>query len=108
METIVRIEGNIQWTTFRDPSSGMWIAESESLGLTLEAETYTELVTTIGEGVDLLMHDLAKSGELESFLKEHNWVATTPLPQHAKSVKFDIPWYLLAGSPGHDRNKTAH
>ena len=52
---------------YRNPD-GVWIAVSDPLGLTVEAESWSELFKAIDETMNLILRDVLKRGELEKYL----------------------------------------
>src|SRR5437867_10924108 len=96
---IVRCEGQVVWTAFRDPASERWVAVCEPLKLTTEANTWPELQAEAYEALLLLLRDLLETGELPEFLSEHGWRCEGPLPLDvpASEVLFDLPAPILLG-----------
>jgi hypothetical protein len=92
-QLIVQIEGNIQWQTAREPTTGVWIAVSPQLNLNASGDTWGELTEAMNEATAMLFTDLLESGELAAFLREHGW-QSSPLPSPGKRVKFDVPLSL--------------
>jgi hypothetical protein len=94
---VVRCEGQVVWTAFRDPASGRWVGVCEPLKLATEAETWAELQAESYDALLLLLRDLMETGELEAFLKEHGWRCEGPLPLDvpASEVVFDLPAPIL-------------
>lgn len=92
---LIRIEAKIPWMAWQDRHSGRWIAACEPLNLVLEGQTQAELSATISEGLQLLFHDLAESGDLSEFLRARGWrQAGQPYPEQS-DVEFAVPWELL-------------
>ena len=90
---IVQIEGNIQWQTAREPTTGVWIGVSPQLNLNASGDTWGELTEAMNEATAMLLTDLLESGQLGTFLREHGW-QSSPLPAPGKRVKFDVPLSL--------------
>ena len=92
----IEIESNLEWTAAHT-NSGVWVAECEPLGLTMEGKTPDELHDVIGEACGALFADLLKDDELDDFLQAHGWRATNlPETPSVGEVEFDVPWSLVA------------
>jgi hypothetical protein len=106
MQTLVRIDGNVQWQTLRG-RGGNWVAACQPLKITLQAETWAGLMETIAEALDALLKDLLTSHELDSFLREHGWafVGQVQIPQHVENVRFDVPFFLAMTAQPNDSQR---
>jgi hypothetical protein len=60
--------------------------------LTVQAETYADLMEDIGLALDALLQDLFESKELDPFLREHGWHLMQRLPEPRDAVRFDVPF----------------
>jgi predicted RNase H-like HicB family nuclease len=102
MQTInvVHIQTNLPWGVFK-AQGGNWIAVCEPLGLSVQSETWSELMEDIGETLNAMLQDLLSSNELEKFLRDHGWEAAGPIPRHPDGpVRFDVPFIpAMMGSP---------
>ena len=90
--TLVRIEGNLQWKYLR-AKTGEWVAVCDAMRLTVEANTFSELMEDINLTLDAVFRDLLTSHELDRFLNEHGWKAVGMIPQDPNNVKFDMPFF---------------
>ena len=98
-EMIVRVDANVQWQVAAHQYS--WVGVCEPLKLTVEADTYGELMESISETLDAVLSDLMKSNELPLFLKTHGWTLATPLPAKPEDVRFDVPFIpAMIGADG--------
>lgn len=91
---IVRFEANVnvQWEYCYDADLGLWVGKCDPLGVTAQAETFSELVNTSAEVIDVLLRDLLESGELDQFLRERGWQPISPIPRRSTpGLRFDIP-----------------
>lgn len=96
---IVRVDANILWQVSANRYS--WVATCEPLKLTVEANTYGELMESISETLDAVLSELMKSSELPLFLKTHGWTLATPLPTQLEDVRFDVPFIpAMMGADG--------
>ncbi len=73
----IAIEGRTNWIVTRDAASHRFIASCPALKLTLEDETFGDLMQSIEEGLSLLLTDIMEDGEREfqKFLAELGWTA---------------------------------
>ena len=90
-QIVVAIKGNIEWKGFR-ARSGAWIGVCDSLNLTMESDTWANLLEDIGLALNEMFIDLLKSQELEKFLRERNWRRVGPIPSRRADVWFDLPF----------------
>jgi len=105
MQIIARIDGNVQWKYFRS-TEGHWIAISDALKLTLQADTYGELMEDITSTLDAVFRDLLLSSELDKFLEEHGWTLTQQIVGPIQNVRFDVPFAVVAAA--NDRERHLH
>ncbi len=99
---IVTIKGNLSWVVAQDKSSLFWVAQCPPLKIVAQGETYPQLMEAIADCIQALFSDLLATGELASFLREHQWQALSPLPEKTSSrVRFDIPYDIKQRS-AHD------
>lgn len=92
INTVVRIDAQINVQC--KPSGSHWIAKCDPLKLTLQADTYGELMEDFALTLDAMMRDLFESGELDAFMRKHGWTFIgSGLPTQApKDVRFDVPF----------------
>ncbi len=60
--TVVHIEAKVPWQT-RRAQGGNWIAVCDPLRLTVQAETYAELMEDIGLTLNALLKDLLREND---------------------------------------------
>lgn len=100
--TLVVIQANLNWRYLRG-KGGNYVAVCDPLKLTLQAETFSELVEEIGISMDSLLKDLLAENELNPFMREHGWTALTPIPAEPQDdVHFDIPYDLVRSNGQQD------
>lgn len=87
---IVHVEANIEWAAVRD--SGCWVGICESLNLTLQADTYAELMEDIGLALDALLKELISTGDFERFMQAHGWTAQGV---SGNVEHFDVPYSVM-------------
>src|SRR2546428_230673 len=90
--TVVRIDGNLEWQC-RRTESGDWIAVCDAVKLTLQSDTFANLMEDIALTLDDVFKDLLASNELERFLRDHGWTVAGSIPRDPDNVKFDIPFF---------------
>jgi hypothetical protein len=90
--TVVKIEGkNIQWKVFR-ARGGNWVGVCDPLGLTLQSDTWANLMEDIAHTLNAMLADLVPSGEMQSFLRDRGWRLAAPMPEKAADLWFDVPF----------------
>ena len=103
---IAGMQANLQWTV-QQGKGGNWIAVCEPLKLTVQSETFGELMEDIADTLDGVLKDLLASNELERFLQEHGWQIAGAMPVFAlrpENVRFDVPFVpVMAGANGPQR-----
>jgi predicted RNase H-like HicB family nuclease len=99
----VKVRGNVQWRV-TETQGGNWLAVCEPLRLTLQAETYAELMEDIGLALDGMLRDLLETNDLQRFLLEHGWTLVGAIPARPEEVRFDVPFHLLSVSHGQERD----
>jgi len=87
---LVRVNANIPWMVTQGTTD--WVAICDPLKLTVQAETYSDLMESIGETLDAVLSDLLATNELDRFLSDHGWKLITPLPEKRKNLRFDVPF----------------
>jgi predicted RNase H-like HicB family nuclease len=89
---IIRVQANVPWKVGPGMSGSVWVAVCEPLKLTVQAETWSDLMEDISDTLDAVFSDLLQSNELPQFLKRHGWELMTPLPTKPKDLRFDVPF----------------
>jgi hypothetical protein len=90
----VDVRGKLQWAC-RRTESGNWIGVCDPLGLTVQSETWGELMEDIALTLDAILRDLLASNELDRFLRDHGWHVTERrdlLTARPEEVRFDVPF----------------
>ncbi len=64
---IVKIEGETDWKSFR-AKGGNWVAVCDSLGLTVQSETWATLMDDIAHTLNAMFRDLRERKNLEKSL----------------------------------------
>ena len=90
--TIIQIEGKTEWKVSRT-HSGQLLGICESLGLTVESDTWANLMEDIAQTLDAMLHDLSRSGDFERFLYDRGWhLSRGPTGPSADDVWYDVPF----------------
>lgn len=90
IQTVI-VEGKINWRCTRT-KCGTWLAICDPLRLTIESESWIDLMEDIGHSLDAIMKDLLATNELDTFLREHGWNLIGPKPARTENVRFDLPF----------------
>jgi hypothetical protein len=77
----------------RRASGGNWVGLCEPLKLTVQAETWADLMEDIGLTLDALMRDLLESNELQRLLNDRGWKLYRPIPNRQDEVRFDVRFF---------------
>lgn len=96
MLTNVGIKANLFWLYTQDKACHRWVAHCPPLKIAAEGETYSQLLERMDDCIQTLFSDLLVTGELEDFLREHNWQAMPGVPSRriAGNVRFDVPYEI--------------
>lgn len=100
--TLVRVDANLNWAVVQG-KGGNWVAVCDPLGLTVQGETWAELMEDIGHALDALLKDLLSTHELDKFLHDHGWTPSIAIPSHPDDVRFDVPFAAMMANSGQTR-----
>ena len=87
---VVHIEAEVPWRIGRADGE-RWVGICDPLKLTVESETWAELMEDIALTLDGMLHDLLSNNELDRFLRDRGWTAHGPTDD-AEAVRFDVPF----------------
>jgi len=106
--TLVRINGQVPWRCF-PAQSGNWIGICDPLKLTLQAETWGELVEEMGITLNSFLTELFTSNNFDRFMRENGWSVIGPIPrqEQAKQLRFDLPFVPMITGP-YDTSRCLH
>ena len=98
--TLIRVDANIPWNVLQ-AKGGNWVAICEPLKLTVQGETWAELMEDIGHTLNALLQDLLSSDELDRFLRDQGWKLLAAIPTRPEDVRFDVPFIpaMMANGP---------
>jgi hypothetical protein len=90
-QLIIRVQGNVSWKCFLS-KEGVWIAICDPLRLTLQADTFGDLMEDIAMTLNAIFRDLLISNELDKFLRDQGWELAGQMPNSMDDVRFDMPF----------------
>ena len=103
MATLLRIDGRVDWRCLQG-KGGNWVAVCDPLKLTVQAETWANLMEDIALTLDAVFKDLLISNELTKFLRDHGWALSGTIPNRPEDVQFDVPFFAaMTGAHGSQR-----
>jgi hypothetical protein len=105
--TVVRIDGRVECKILR-AKGGNWLAICESLKLTLQADTWANLMENIALTLDAILKDLLSSNELDKFMREHGWTLIGSIPHRRAGMRFDLPFFPAIMSDSHGSQRNLH
>lgn len=95
---VIHINAHLPLECFKT-DSGNWIGVCEPLKITVQAETWSELMEDIGYTIDAMLQDLLSTNELNKFLRDHGWEMAGQI-QPDRAVRFDMPFIpAMIGTP---------
>jgi hypothetical protein len=105
--TRVQIEGPLKWRYDRS-GEGPFVAVCDDLNITLESDSWSELLEDMAVAIDAILKDVLATSELDRFLREHGWTLAGPLPNRLAEVQFEVPFELTAQRAKHDPQIRIH
>jgi len=102
---LIRVDAKVQWKCLQG-KGGNWVGVCDPLKLTVQAETWAELMEDISLTLDAMLKDLLSSNELERFLKDRGWTLTGAIPTRPEGVRFDVPFF--PAMMGNDPSQQLH
>ena len=91
---VVQIRANVEWRWLRG-SGGNYVAVCDPLKITLQAETWTDLIEDMNISLNALVLDLIESNEWEKFMREHGWLIVGQMPARLQNARFEVPFSIL-------------
>ena len=83
---MIRIDSEIEWKYAYFEAEKKWFAFCDILKISIQSNSLKELQQDMLECADTLFSELAKTGELEGFLKSRGWVVKHFPPNSKKSM----------------------
>ncbi len=103
MPNVIRVQAKVDWKCIQG-NGGNWVAVCDSLKLTVQADTWADLMEDIGQTLDAVLKDLLASDELPQFLSDHGWALSGAIPSRKEDVHFDVPFFpAMMGAHGSPR-----
>jgi hypothetical protein len=98
--TLIRINGQVPWRC-SPTRNGNWVAVCDPLKLTLQAESWSELMEEMGITIDALFKELVSTNEFDRFMRDHGWNVIGPIPptDQLENAHFDLPFVPLITGP---------
>jgi predicted RNase H-like HicB family nuclease len=93
-QLLVRINANLSWR-YTIGKGGHYVAVCDPLRLTLQANTWAELMEDTADVLNVVFLDLLKANELNPFLRQHGWNIVGGLPRDQENVRFDVPFFFV-------------
>jgi predicted RNase H-like HicB family nuclease len=90
---LLRIDANLPWK-YKIGNGGHYVAVCDPLKLTLQAETWADLMEDTADVLNSIFNDLLSSNELDRFLHHHGWRLRGPVPVQQENVRFDVPFFF--------------
>lgn len=94
-DQVIRVRGEVRWS-IEETREGPYVAICDPLGLTVQSDTWAELMEDIGEVLDFMFRDLMRQGRLKQLLGQHGWTCQDrPYGERiaiGESPRFDIPF----------------
>ena len=72
------------------------MAVCDALKLTLESDSWSELLEDMALAIDAILKEMLATNELDRFLRDHGWSLAAPLSNRLADVRFEIPFELIA------------
>jgi len=105
--SVIRVQAQIRWRAFRDPKSNFWVGVCDPLKLTVQGETWSVLVESISDTLQIVLHDLVKTGNFDRFMESHGWKLQSPMPANTNRLRFDIPFEVKPQNMNYARHPEA-
>ena len=83
---MIRIDSEIEWKYAYFAAEKKWFAFCDILRISIQSNSLKELQQDMLECADTLFSELAKTGELEGFLKSRGWIVKRFPPNSRKST----------------------
>jgi hypothetical protein len=98
-QQLVRVDARVPWT-IQQTRNGHYVAKCDPLRLTLQAESWADLMEDIAITLDALLKDLLETNELSQFLSDQGWKLSGAMPSHPEGIRFDVPFFPAMISHG--------
>lgn len=92
---VIKVKGTIPWSV-EGTATGPWVAVCDSLGLTVQSDTWADLMDDIGSTLEIMFADLLEEGRLDQFFQQRGWARQTQYESQPEATsgnyRFDIPF----------------
>ena len=89
------IQANVPLQCFRArKGQGDWVGVCEPLKITVQGDTWGDLLEDFHSTLDAILKDLLATDELDKFLKDRGWQVSGTIPPSARrdQIRFDVPF----------------
>ena len=87
---VVRIKGHLHCKVWQSESS-VWIGVCDAPRMTMQADTWAEMMDAIHEGLEMAFQDLVDTGDFDQFLADQGWIVDGPF-SIGTETEFDLPF----------------
>lgn len=90
MKPTVTVNAKVSWAVTQDAETRRFVAVCDPLQLTIEGESYRELMENVSDSLHLLLISMMRENSLDRFLAEQGWTLHGPVTD--EEVFFDVPF----------------
>ena len=105
--TVMKIQGQSEWKYLRT-KTGEWVAVCDPLALTIQADTWAELMEDIAQTLNMMLIDLLKENAFDKFMRDRGWTLVGKVPHPSSDVRFDVPFTTRLSERERDRALAVH
>jgi len=105
--TVMKIQGQSEWKCLRT-KTGEWVAVCDPLALTIQADTWAELMEDIAQTLNMMLIDLLKENAFDKFMRDRGWTLVGKVPHPSSDVRFDVPFTTRLSERERDRALAVH
>ena len=87
---VVRIKGRLHCKVWQS-ESGVWVGVCDAPRMTMQADTWAEMMEAIHEGLEMALQDFIETGDFQQFLDEQGWEIERPF-EVGTETEFDLPF----------------
>ena len=109
MSDVIRIKGSVSWNVAGPLESGHFVGICDALGLSLQTNTWKDMMEEIGDVQVALFQDLLQTGELHSFLADRGLTIINKDDDINENALFDLRYFpQQVDTPATDFAQAAH
>lgn len=87
---VVRIKGSLHCKVWQS-EKGVWICVCDAPRMTMQANTWAEMMEAIHEGLEMALQDFIETGDFQQFLDEQGWEVEGAF-EVGPETEFDLPF----------------